>query len=91
MGEIMKIALPHLLADTDRHGNKRIYYRRKGRPVWAQCIGELFPMTHALRIARGLLLKGNGLVEIAPELWPIAAFTVVVTVIAVVSYRETLD
>src|SRR5476649_2538018 len=63
----------------------------KGMPVWAQWLGELFPMTHALRIARGLLLKGNGLAEIAPELWPIAAFTLVVTVIATFSYRETLD
>ena len=63
----------------------------KGMPIWAQWLGELFPMTHALRIARGLLLKGNGLAEIAPELWPIAAFTLVVTVIATFSYRETLD
>jgi len=60
-------------------------------PVWAQWLGEVFPMTHALRITRGLLLKGNGLSEIVPELWPIAAFTVAVTVIATFSYRETLD
>jgi len=63
----------------------------KGMPVWAQWVGEVFPMTHALRIARGLLLKGNGFAEIAPELWPIAAFTLAVTVIATFSYRETLD
>ena len=62
----------------------------KGMPVWAQWLGEVFPMTHALRITRGLLLKGNGLAEIAPELWPMAVFTLVVTVIATFSYRETL-
>lgn len=33
MKDVMKIALPHLLADTDRHGNKRIYYRRRGKPM----------------------------------------------------------
>lgn len=27
----MKIDLPHLLQDTDRHGNRRIYYRRAGQ------------------------------------------------------------
>lgn len=63
----------------------------KGMPVWAQWAGEVFPMTHALRIVRGVLLKGNGLFEIAPEIWPIAAFTLVITVIATWSYRETLD
>jgi hypothetical protein len=51
----------------------------------------VFPTTHALRIARGVLLKGNDLAEIAPELWPIAAFTLVVAVIATWSYRVTLD
>jgi hypothetical protein len=45
----------------------------------------------ALRIVRGVLLKGNGLTEIAPELWPIGAFTLVVAVIATWCYRVTLD
>jgi len=63
----------------------------KGMPVWAQWFGELFPITHALRIVRGVLLKGNGLAEIAPELWPILAFTLVVAVIATWCYRVTLD
>jgi ABC-type multidrug transport system permease subunit len=63
----------------------------KGMPVWAQWAGELFPVTHILRIVRGILLKGNGLADIAPDIWPIAAFTLVVTVIATWAYRETLD
>jgi ABC-2 type transport system permease protein len=63
----------------------------KGMPVWAQWAGEVFPTTHALRIVRGVLLKGNGLAEIALDLWPIAAFTLVVGVIATWCYRVTLD
>jgi ABC-2 type transport system permease protein len=63
----------------------------KGMPVWAQWAGEMLPMTHALRIVRGILLKGNGFADIAPELWPIAAFTLVIAMIAVWSYRVTLD
>jgi ABC-2 type transport system permease protein len=62
-----------------------------GMPVWAQWIGEIFPTTHALRIVRGVLLKGNGPAEILPELWPIAAFALVIAVVAVWLYRETLD
>jgi ABC-2 type transport system permease protein len=63
----------------------------KGMPAWAQWAGELFPVTHALRIVRGILLKGNGFAEIAPDLWPIAVFTLAVTLVATWSYRVTLD
>ncbi len=60
-------------------------------PVWAQAIGNVFPTTHAMRIVRGMLLKGNGWAEIAPEIWPMALFTVVVIAFATFVYRETLD
>jgi ABC-2 type transport system permease protein len=63
----------------------------KGMPVWAQWAGELLPMTHALRIVRGMLLKGNGLAEILPDLWPIMVFTLLVAAVAAWSYRVTLD
>jgi ABC-2 type transport system permease protein len=63
----------------------------RGMPGWAQAIGQVFPTTHAMRIVRGMLLKGNGWNEIAPEIWPMALFTVVVIVFAVWRYRETLD
>ena len=62
-----------------------------GMPGWARWVGECLPLTHANRIARGILLKGNGLAEIWPDLWPLAAFAVVAVVLAVRSFRETLD
>jgi len=62
-----------------------------GMPRWAQYAGEIFPTTHALRIVRGILLKGNGPAEILPELWPIALFTLAIGAVAVWCYRETLD
>ena len=63
----------------------------RGMPVWAQDIGECLPLTHCLRIVRGILLKGNGLTECAPDLWPIALFLVVMLTIGVKRYRQTLD
>jgi ABC-2 type transport system permease protein len=63
----------------------------RGMPAWAQWAGEIFPTTHAFRIVRGILLKGNGPAEILPELWPIAAFAAAMAMIAVWRYRETLD
>ena len=62
-----------------------------GMPLWARAIGELLPITHALRIVRGILLKGNGPAEIWPDIWPMALFALVVGVLAVRMYRETLD
>ena len=62
-----------------------------GMPHWAQAIGEVLPLTHFLRIVRGILLKGNGWAEIAPEIWPLAAFVTVVLIIALRRYRQTLD
>ena len=63
----------------------------RGMPGWAQAIGEVLPLTHFLRIVRGILLKGNGLAEVLPELGPIVAFFVVVMAIALKRYRRTLD
>jgi ABC-2 type transport system permease protein len=63
----------------------------RGMPRWAQVIGEVMPLTHFLRAVRGILLKGNGLAEIAPQLWPIALFMLVAGLVAMRRYRETLD
>jgi ABC-2 type transport system permease protein len=63
----------------------------RGMPGWAQAVGELLPLTHFLRVVRGILLKGNGLAEIAPDLWPIALFLVVMLAIGIKRYRQTLD
>ncbi len=63
----------------------------RGMPAWAQALGEMFPLTHYLRITRGILLKGNGLEDVMWELWPIALFTVVALTIGVKRYRQTVD
>jgi ABC-2 type transport system permease protein len=63
----------------------------RGMPGWAQAIGEVLPLTHFLRIVRGVLLKGNGWSEIASEAWPIAAFMLAVVAIGLRFFRSTLD
>jgi ABC-2 type transport system permease protein len=63
----------------------------RGMPPWAQAIGEALPLTHFLRIVRGILLKGNDWAEIWPNVWPIAVFLVVVALVALRRYRQTLD
>jgi ABC-2 type transport system permease protein len=63
----------------------------RGMPHWAQAIGELLPLTHFLRIVRGILLKGNGLEEVGLQLWQIALFAFLALSVGVKRYRQTLD
>ncbi len=63
----------------------------RGMPGWAQAIGEVLPLTHFLRIVRGVLLKGNGFADVLPETWPIVAFMVAVMLIGLRTFRSTLD
>ncbi len=63
----------------------------RGMPGWAQIAGEIFPLTHFLRIIRGIMLKGNGLTNVSSEIWPLILFTIIVLSIGVKRYRKTLD
>lgn len=63
----------------------------RGMPHWAQVIGEGLPLTHFLRIVRGIMLKGNGWAETWPNVWPLLVFMTVVMLIGFKRYRKTLD
>jgi ABC-2 type transport system permease protein len=63
----------------------------RGMPIWAQTIGNVLPATYFIRIVRGILLKGNGLAEIWPNVWPLLIFMVGITTVAMKLYRRTLD
>ena len=63
----------------------------RGMPEWAQVIGSLLPLTHFLVLVRGIMLKGSGLVDLVPQIWPIVAFMLVVILIGLRFYKRTLD
>ncbi|HMU54491.1 MAG TPA: ABC transporter permease [Nitrospira sp.] len=63
----------------------------RGMPAWAQAIGEVLPLTHFLRIVRGILLKGNGVDEVLLQLWQVALFAAVALTIGVTRFKQTLD
>ena len=63
----------------------------RGMPRWAQAIGEVLPLTHFLRIVRGVLLKGNAVTDVLSETWPIVAFMTVVMLIGLRTFKSTLD
>ena len=63
----------------------------RGMPQWAQWIGEVLPLTHFLRVVRGIMLKGNEASQLLPQLWPMLAFLAVAGAVALARYRQTLD
>jgi len=63
----------------------------RGMPQWAQTLGSVLPLTHYLRLIRGILLKGNGFEESIQHAWPILVFWMVVVAVGLKRYRRTLD
>jgi ABC-2 type transport system permease protein len=63
----------------------------RGMPGWAQAVGESLPLTHFLRIVRGIMLKGNGASDMLIDIGAIAAFAIVAMGIALARFRQTLD
>jgi ABC-2 type transport system permease protein len=63
----------------------------RGMPEWAQWLGSALPLTHFLVLVRGIMLKGNGLADLWPQIWPIVLFMLVVIAIGLRFYKRTLD
>jgi ABC-2 type transport system permease protein len=62
----------------------------RGQPGWAQAIGEVVPVTHFLRIVRGVMLKGWDFGTALPEMAVLAAMLLVLGTIAISRYRDTI-
>lgn len=62
-----------------------------GMPVWAQYISETLPLTHYLRMVRGILLKGADASDLARDIAGLAVIMLVAMFIAVRRFRQTLD
>jgi ABC-2 type transport system permease protein len=62
-----------------------------GMPRLAQLIGEILPLTHFLRLARGILLRGAALSELRAEMVPLAIFLTLTLGVAVLRFRKRLD
>jgi ABC-2 type transport system permease protein len=63
----------------------------RGMPVWAQWVGNVLPLTHFLRLVRGIMLKGSGVADLWPDVWPILLFLAVAIAVGLAVYRKTLD
>ena len=63
----------------------------RGMPDWAQWLGEIFPLTHFLRVIRAVMLKGADLPAVAFETGILVLFIFVYAGFALLRFRRTLD
>lgn len=62
-----------------------------GMPPWARAIGEIFPLTHFLRVIRAVMLKGATFPDIAAEMAALSVFVPIYAGLALLRFRRTLD
>jgi ABC-2 type transport system permease protein len=63
----------------------------RGMPGWAQVLGEIFPLTHFLRVIRAIMLKGADLAAVSFEIGALVAFIFAYAALALLRFRRTLD
>ena len=63
----------------------------RGMPQWAQWLGEVFPLTHFLRIVRAVMLKGSTLADLRFDATALLVLMLIAMAIAVTRFRRTLD
>ncbi|KAB2882781.1 MAG: ABC transporter permease [Albidovulum sp.] len=63
----------------------------RGMPGWAQVLGEVFPLTHFLRLIRAVMLKGADYAGIAQPMAALVLFVVAFATLALLRFRRTLD
>lgn len=62
-----------------------------GMPRPAQLFAELLPLTHFVRLIRGIMLRGAGLSELLPEMGALLLFMAITLSFATLRFRKRLD
>jgi ABC-2 type transport system permease protein len=62
-----------------------------GMPIWAQWVGETLPLTHYLRVVRGIMLKGASVSDLHYDAEALVVLMLIAMTIAVTRFRRTLD
>jgi ABC-2 type transport system permease protein len=63
----------------------------RGMPEWAQVLGEALPLTHFIRIVRGIMLKGTGFADMQLDVLALFIFMIAAMALALLRFRRTLD
>jgi ABC-2 type transport system permease protein len=84
MQMIMFFFLPNILLSG-------FMFPYEGMPRAAQLLAELLPLTHFVRMVRGIVLRGASLGDVSRDVWPLAAFFGLTLVAAMVRFRKRID
>ena len=60
-------------------------------PRAAQWIAEILPLTHFLRVIRGMILRAASFSDVERDLWPLLAFAAVALSVSALRFRKRLD
>ena len=63
----------------------------EGMPRAAQVLAEFLPLTHFVRMVRGIILRGADLAEVSHEIWPLLAFFGITLAAAIMRFQKRLD
>ncbi len=63
----------------------------EGMPRFAQWIGQVLPLTHFVRLVRGVMLRGAVLGDLWADIWPLLAFLAATMGLAILKFRKRLD
>jgi ABC-2 type transport system permease protein len=66
-------------------------FPREAMPDGARWFGLLLPLTHYLKLIRGIVLKGNGLTEVWPQVLALAGFAVAFFTFSTRRFSKTLE
>jgi ABC-2 type transport system permease protein len=62
-----------------------------GMPKLAQWIAEVLPLTHFMRLIRGVVLRGAELMELWPDVLALVVFTAAMMALAILRFHKRLD
>ena len=63
----------------------------EGMPAFAQFISEGLPLTHFLRMIRGIMLRGADLHELSSDIYALLIFITIAMSLAILRFRKRLD
>ena len=67
------------------------FFPREAMPALIYYLSYLIPLTYFLQIIRGIILKGSAIVDLWPQVIPLAVFGVLVFAVSAKRFRKTLE
>jgi ABC-2 type transport system permease protein len=81
---VMFFAMPSILLSG-------FIFPRETMPMWVHHLGYCLPMTYFLKIVRGVILKGMGIMDLIPQIWPLMLMAAIVIFFSVKRFSKRIS